>query len=100
MRRLLYENGLALAMLFLFAVSLAGQLGAGFAEAIEDRSEHGEPAIALGPYLTSGHFVEAVFENWESEFLQMGAFVLLTVRLRQRGSPESKPLGNNQRPGR
>jgi hypothetical protein len=41
-------------------------------------------------YLTTRHFAEATFENWESEFLQMGAFVLLTVFLRQKGSGESK----------
>ncbi len=95
-RRLLYENGLALATLVLFAFSLTAQIGTGLAETNSDRSEHGEPGIALGPYLTSGHFVEALFENWESEFLQMGAFVALTVFLRQKGSPESKPLEGEQ----
>ncbi|MET0594203.1 MAG: DUF6766 family protein, partial [Polyangiaceae bacterium] len=43
-------------------------------------------------YLGSGHFLEALFENWESEFLQMGVFVVLSVKLRQKGSAESKPL--------
>jgi hypothetical protein len=48
-------------------------------------------------YLTEGHFIEAVFENWESEFLQMSAFVVFTVFLRQRGSPESKkPTGKEE----
>jgi hypothetical protein len=40
----------------------------------------------------TGHCLEALGENWESEFLQMGAYALLTVVLRQKGSPESKPL--------
>jgi hypothetical protein len=48
--------------------------------------------ISLVSYLGSGHFLSAVFENWESEFLQMSAYVLLTVFLRQKGSPESKSL--------
>ena len=96
MRRLLYENGLAIAMLVLFACALAGQIGTGWAEANDDRNEHGESSIGLSAYLSSGHFVEALFENWESEFLQMGALVVLTVRLRQRGSPESKPHRGDQ----
>jgi hypothetical protein len=49
-----------------------------------------EPEISYGSYLRSGHFVEATFENWESEFLQMGAYVLLTAFLIQRGSAESR----------
>ena len=57
--------------------------------------EHGGPEITFTSYLTEGHFVEATFENWESEFLQMFAFVLLTVYLVQRGSPESRPLDDD-----
>ncbi len=52
--------------------------------------EHGETTIGLGAYLRAGHLVEATFENWESEFLQMGLYVLLTAFLFQRGSAESK----------
>ena len=47
-------------------------------------------------YLVSGHFFSATFENWESEFLQMGMYVLLTVKLRQKGSAESRPLDPEQ----
>jgi hypothetical protein len=90
------ENSLGLAAFLLFAVSLAGQIATGFTVANDDREEHGEPPIGLSSYLVSGHFVEAVFENWESEFLQMAAFVVLTVWLRQKGSPESKPLEGEQ----
>jgi hypothetical protein len=92
MRKFVRENSLALAAFALFAASLAGQIATGFSVANDDRQEHGQPAIGLAAYLASGHFVEAVFENWESEFLQMAAFVVLTVKLRQKGSPESKPL--------
>lgn len=42
--------------------------------------------------MKSGHFLEALFENWESEFLQMAAFVILAIGLRQKGSAESKSL--------
>jgi len=48
--------------------------------------------VTLALYLGSGHFLSATFENWESEFLQMGMYVLLTVWLHQRGSAESRPL--------
>jgi len=48
--------------------------------------------VTLARYLHSGHFLSATFENWESEFLQMGMYVLLTVGLRQRGSAESRKL--------
>ncbi len=88
--RFLRDNGLTLAMVGLFALFLVGQTVVGLAEYNEDQVEHGEPPIALTQYLGSGHFVEAVFENWESEFLQMGMYILLTAFLFQRGSSESK----------
>jgi succinate dehydrogenase hydrophobic anchor subunit len=59
--------------------------------------QHHEPAISFWTYLRTGHFAEATFENWESEFLQMAAFVLLTVFLLQRGSGESKQAGGDPR---
>ena len=96
MRALIRNNSLSLAMTALFVLSLAGQVWTGLDEANDERSEHVNAALDLGTYLTSGHFVEAVFENWESEFLQMGIFVVLTVVLRQKGSPESKPLEGEQ----
>ncbi|HLA13947.1 MAG TPA: DUF6766 family protein [Gemmatimonadaceae bacterium] len=92
MRSWLRNNGLSIAMFSLFAFSLVGQVLAGHRVHNDDQQEHGQPAVQLGEYLTSGHFVEAVFENWESEFLQMAAFVLLTAYLYQKGSPESRKL--------
>jgi hypothetical protein len=94
-RSFLYEHSLTLAMLGLFAVSMVGQIAAGHAVHSADAREHGAVALSLGQYLCSGHFVEAVFENWESEFLQMAIFVLLTKWLRQRGSSESKPFDDD-----
>ena len=73
-----------------FAISLLLMTFAGARQYNEDQRDHGEQTISYPRYLTTGAFVEAVFENWESEFLQMGAFVLLTVYLRQRGASESK----------
>jgi hypothetical protein len=93
MRRLLRENSLSLAAFGLFLlIFLFGQVLTGQREHNNQQKEHREPTVGLGEYLRSGHFGEATFENWESEFLQMGAYVLMTVWFRQKGSPESKKL--------
>jgi hypothetical protein len=76
-------------LLALFVASLGGQLLAGHAHYDAERRQRGAPPMSLGEYAISGHFVEAVGENWESEFLQMLAFIMLTVFLFQAGSPES-----------
>jgi hypothetical protein len=62
----------------------------------EDREVHGHPRLSYAQYLCTGHCLEAFAENWESEFLQMGLYVLLTAFLRQKGSPESKPLAGEE----
>ena len=89
----LHDRSLTLVMLGLFVVFGAGQVGAGWAEYNTTLKEHGRSAIALGAYMTTGHVWEALFENWESEFLQMAAFVMLTAVLYQKGSPESRRPG-------
>jgi hypothetical protein len=94
------NNGLSVVMFGLFGLFLAGQALAGWSVSNDDRGEHGLAAVSLGTYLLSGHFIEAVFENWESEFLQMGAYVLLTVYLFQKGSAESKEPGKFGQVGR
>lgn len=91
-RRLLRQNALTLAFVALFVGSLVGQVVAGHAVHDEEALIHGEAAMSIGAYITTGHFIEALFENWESEFLQMGLLVILTKFLRQRGSSESKKL--------
>src|SRR3546814_516750 len=55
----------------------------------EELTVHSEQAVSLGQYATDPHFISTVFENWESEFLQMSAYVVLTAFLFQRGSAES-----------
>ena len=58
----------------------------------QEQQEHGsQEQISVFTYLTTGDFVEATFENWESEFLQMGMYVV-TAFLFQKGSSESKPI--------
>ncbi|WP_202866032.1 DUF6766 family protein [Kribbella turkmenica] len=64
----------------------------GHAQENSELADHGQPPQSLGQYLVSSSFGEAVFENWESEFLQMGMYVLLTAYLVQKGSAESRPL--------
>ena len=92
MRDALRHRSLSIATFGAFAVFLLLMSFAGQREYNGDQREHGEQTVDYLGYVTSGNFVESVFENWESEFLQMGAFVLLTVWLRQKGSPESKKL--------
>jgi hypothetical protein len=89
------NNGLTLAMLGLFVASAIGQVASGFRVHNDELSELGAKTLSFGQYLSSGAFQEAVFENWESEFLQMAVYVLLTKSLRQRGSSESKPLSGS-----
>ena len=90
MFKFLRHNGLSLAFLFLFLASMAGQIYFGLQEYNKERTAQGQAAIPAGKYFTSGHFIESTFENWESEFLQMGLFVWLTIFLFQKGSSESK----------
>ena len=88
--RLWHDHGLSLALLVLFLGSMIGQTWSGWYAYNADQREHQQPAVSLGEYMRSGHFGEATFENWESEFLQMVFYILLTVSLYQRGSSESK----------
>jgi hypothetical protein len=91
----LRDHGLALVLTGMFLLFLTGQILSGHHVYNEDQVEHGDAEVTLPTYLTTSHFGEAVLENWESEFLQMGAYVLLTVWLFQRGSSESKPLDDD-----
>ncbi|WP_211882838.1 DUF6766 family protein [Pseudarthrobacter albicanus] len=93
MRQWVKEHGLLLANAGLFLAFFGGMVLSGASSYSEDQMAHGQPAVSVAEYLATGDFVEATFENWESEFLQMGMYVLLTVFLFQKGSSESKPMG-------
>jgi hypothetical protein len=84
------HNGLSITFLILFLITIAGQIFTGLKEYNSERKEEGVSEVTLGQYLGSGHFLQSTFENWESEFLQMGLFVVLTIFLYQKGSSESK----------
>jgi hypothetical protein len=87
-----YRNSLSLVILFCFLIFLTGQAFTGWKEHNDEMLERGGHTVDFVEYLGTAHFVEATFENWESEFLQMGMYVIFTVFLRQLGSSESKPV--------
>lgn len=89
MKKWLHDNGLSVTMFFFFVVFLAGMSLAGWHEYLETHAILRRPALSFPAYLLSGHFLEALMENLESEFLQMGMYIALTAVLFQRGSAES-----------
>jgi hypothetical protein len=92
------RNGLSLTCLAAFIVLLIGMVLTGEHSFNAEQLEHGRQQLSLWSYLGHGHIWEALFENWESEFLQMAAYVVLTAYLIQRGSAESKDPDRPERP--
>lgn len=92
MKLFLKHHGLAIVMFGVFGAALVGMSIAGWASYSDQLTEHDRLSVSYVDYLWSGEYIEAVFENWESEFLQMWALVILTVFLYQKGSIDSKPL--------
>jgi hypothetical protein len=93
MRRFVQDNGLGLFFGALFLATLVAEAFVGHADFNHGQlAHHGDP-ISLGRYVTSSDFVSDVLENWQSEYLQFTLFILATVWLIQRGSPESKEPG-------
>ncbi|CAM3099713.1 hypothetical protein KADA111694_02800 [Kaistella daneshvariae] len=90
MKKFFFENGLSITFFVLFLLGLTGQIVFGIQEYNKNLEHWGDHAVRLRQYLISGHFIEATFENWESEFLQMALLVWFTIFLYQKGSSESK----------
>jgi hypothetical protein len=90
MRRFVKENSLGLVFGLLFVLALVGQAVAGHATFNDQQLADGLPPLSMGRYLTSADFAVDVAENWQSEYLQFFLFIVLTVWLVQKGSPESK----------
>ena len=88
--RFLRDQGLAITMFGIFAVTMVGLVLTGWNNYNGEQIEHSMPTITLAQYLTTPSFGEAVFENWESEFLQMGAYVLLTAFLFSAAPPSRR----------
>jgi hypothetical protein len=93
MRRWLRENALALFFLGIFLAALVAQALVGHSDFNNQQLAHQDPTMSLGRYVTSSAFMVDVMENWQSEYLQFTLFILATIFLVQRGSTESKPLG-------
>ena len=91
-----YRNSLSLVFLGLFIVALAGQLFTGWKEYNEELKDEQAQQITFAAYFHTGHVISATFENFQSEFLQMALYVVLTVGLRQKGSSESKSLDEQE----
>ncbi|WP_316740511.1 DUF6766 family protein [Pedobacter antarcticus] len=92
----LYRNGLSIVFLTIFLITLVAQAITGWKTHNQELAEEHAAILSFNHYLTSGHFVSATFENFESEFLQMALYVVLTVSLRQIGSAESKKLNGSE----
>jgi hypothetical protein len=92
-RRKVYENSLGLAMLAIF-------LGTWFAQSLTnwtaynaEQTEHGDPTVTWVSFLGQADFWNRTLQNWQSEFLAVATMAAFSIFLRQRGSPESKPVG-------
>jgi hypothetical protein len=92
-RTWVYSNSLLIVMSVIFVGSWFAQSVTGWTDFNSDQQAHGEAAVSWWSYVGSADFWEATLQNWQSEFLAVGSFVTLAVFLRQRGSPESKPVG-------
>ncbi|WP_343631764.1 DUF6766 family protein [Fluviicola sp.] len=86
------RNALSIVFLVLMVFSLTGQIYTGWNDHNDFLKSYGKPELDMSAYLASGHFLQATFENWESEFFQMALFVILTIYLKQEGSSESRPM--------
>ena len=93
MRKLLRDNGLVLFFATIFLLALLGEAVAGFHAFNDDQVAGGAAPVSWTTYLTSSGFGADVAENCQSEYLQFALYILATVHLVQRGSPESKPVG-------
>jgi hypothetical protein len=95
MKQVWRNNGLTIVLMIIFLGTLFGQARSGQCDYNAEQREHDLPTITLMQYLATGHFWQAVAENWESEFLQMAGFIVFTAFLYQKGSPESKDPNEN-----
>lgn len=93
LRRRVYENSLGLAMLLCFLASWLGQSVTDWRAYNHEQLDHDSPAISWGEYWANADFWDRSLQNWQSEFLAIGTMAVFTIYLRQRGSPESKPVG-------
>lgn len=92
-RHTLFSNSLLIVMGAIFVLSWLAQSLAGVVVFNQEQLEHGQAAVSWGEYLLEADFWDRTLQNWQSEFLAVGSMIALSIFLRQRGSPESKPVG-------
>jgi hypothetical protein len=92
-RTFLYSNSLLLVMGTIFLGSWFAHSVTGWTSYNAHQVEHEQSELSWVEYLGSADFWETTLQNWQSEFLAVGSMAILAVYLRQRGSPESKPVG-------
>ena len=92
-RTTLYSNSLIIVMAMIFFGAWFAQSVTGWTDFNDAQRLHGEATVSWLSYVGSATFWEGTLQNWQSEFLAVGSFAVLTIFLRQRGSPESKPVG-------
>jgi uncharacterized protein DUF6766 len=93
LKRGLYENSLLITMSAIFFATWFAQSLNSWRVFNDEQREHAEATVAWGTYVLTADFWEQTLQNWQSEFLAVGVMVVFTIYLRQRGSPESKPVG-------
>ena len=93
LRNVIYRNSLLLAMMTIFVGFWLAQFLNNWCVFSEEQRQHSEPSVSWIRYLLDPDFWEKTLQNWQSEFLAVGVMVVVTIYLRQRGSPESKPVG-------
>jgi hypothetical protein len=87
-----FRNSLGIVFTLLFVITLVAQALTGWKEHNQELVDEYGTELSFTSYLTTGHAISSTFENFQSEFLQMALYVVLTVGLRQKGSAESKSL--------
>jgi hypothetical protein len=92
-RNLLYQHSLLLAMATIFLLTWFAQSLNNLSEFNDRQLVHDDRPLSWGQYILNADFWERTLENWQSEFLAVGTMAVFTIYLRQRGSPESKPVG-------
>jgi hypothetical protein len=93
LRTAIYSNSLLIVMVVIFVGAWFAQSVTGWTAFNQEQAAHGEAGVSWLGYIGTSTFWESTFQNWQSEFLAVGSFAVLAIYLRQRGSPESKPVG-------
>jgi hypothetical protein len=88
----LYSHSLGLALILLFLASFVLHWVNSWRKAVEEAAQHGQPPEGLFQYLGGSEFWFESFQNWQSEFLSTAVLIVLAIWLREKGSPESKPI--------